>query len=301
LSPETSFSANMTSVNREQQMFRVGLIGHGIQLSRTPKMHTDEGSAHGVDYRYDLIDTKVQTGNSNIAELLSYAENEGYCGVNVTHPYKRSVIPFLDKLSDAAKAVGAVNTIVFRDGKRFGHNTDYWGFAEAFRTGLEDVKCGRVLLIGAGGAGCAVAHALIDRGVERLVIIDKDKASAEELVETLVARGDGNGAIVGSSIEDELMLADGVINATPVGMSLSPGSPVPVEQLQSHLWVADIIYFPLETELLIAAAARGCKVMDGSGMAVFQAVRAFELFTGLRPDPNRMRATFDAFNHKPAG
>lgn len=299
--PDMNISPNIADSVRIESACRVGLIGHGIQLSRTPKMHIDEGLAHGLDYQYDLIDTRSMSGETNIADLLANAEAEGYQGVNITHPYKRTAIPFLDCLSKAARVVGAVNTVVFRDGKRFGHNTDYWGFAEAFRTSLEDVNCGRVLLLGAGGAGSAVAHALIDWGVERLTIIDKDQASAEGLVETLVKRGDGNGAVVGFDLAEEISLADGIVNATPVGMSQMPGSPVPIEHLSADHWVADIIYFPLETEFLNSAKSLGCKVMDGSGMAVFQAVRAFELFTGLKPDSNRMRATFDAFSHKAAG
>lgn len=280
---------------------RVGLIGHGIQMSRTPRMHMDEGQTLGFAYRYDLFDTNRMEGDPKVSDLLTQAEGAGYAGVNVTHPFKQIVVAHLDVLSDAARAVKAVNTVVFRDGLRFGHNTDYWGFAEALRRNLSDVKCDRVLLIGAGGAGGAVANALLDHGVGHLVVIDKNPKAATELVDSLVGRLGVERASVGVQLLDELALADGVVNATPVGMASLPGSPVPLDQLQPRQWVADIIYFPLETELLAGARARGCRTMDGSAMAVFQAVRAFELFTGRKPDPNRMRATFDAFTPTAAG
>lgn len=280
---------------------RVGLIGQGIQLSRTPKMHMDAGAACGLNYSYELIDTDLIPGEPEIQDLLDDAEARGLAGVNVTHPYKQAAIPFLDILSDAARAVDAVNTVVFRDGKRFGHNTDYWGFGEAFRRNMEGAPRDRVLLIGAGGAGGAVANALMDNNVRHLSVFDASAERARKLVSSLIARTDDSRASVVSDLNAELAGVDGIVNATPVGMASHPGTPVPVELLKSGQWVADIIYFPLETALLAAAADKGCRVMPGSGMAVFQAVRAFELFSGIKPDPERMKATFDAFTPPPAG
>lgn len=280
---------------------KVGLIGHGIARSRTPKMHTDEGCAVGLAYQYDLIDTADLDTDPGIADLLDKAEAAGYRGVNITHPYKQAALAHLDVFSDAATDVNAVNTVVFRDGKRFGHNTDYWGFAQAYRDWLADAKADRVLLLGAGGAGGAVANALLDCGVGHLAVYDLVPASAQSLVDSLAARVGDNRVSVAVDIAAEMTTADGLVNATPVGMASFPGSPVPLALLQSRHWVADIIYFPLETELLRAARAAGCLTMDGSGMAVYQAVRAFELFTGVKPDPKRMRATFDAFTLTKAG
>jgi len=280
---------------------RVGLIGHGIQLSRTPRMHVNEGAVLGIDYRYDLIDTAQMHPVPALAALLAGPEAEGFAGLNVTHPFKQEVIQHLDHLSDAARAVNAVNTVVFRDGQRFGHNTDYWGFAQAFGQNMGSVRKDRVLLLGAGGAGGAVAHALIDNGVGHLAIFDPATAAAEKLVSSLAARvGAGRVSRV-NDVAAEMKAADGIVNASPVGMAALPGSPVPLAHLNVRHWVGEIIYFPLETALLAAARAKGCHTMDGSGMAVFQAVRAFELFSGVRPDPIRMRATFDAFTPQPAG
>jgi shikimate dehydrogenase len=275
---------------------RVGLIGRGISLSRTPKMHMDEGAELGLSYRYDLIDAATMDGAPEIGELLDQAERSGFSGVNITYPFKQAAIAHLDVLSDAAQTVEAVNTVVFRDGKRFGHNTDYWGFTQAFMRRLGAAKTDRVLLLGAGGAGGALASALIDLGVGHLAIYDTATSAAEFLEQRLSHHYDAQRVSIAHDLEAEIEKADGVVNATPVGMVSLPGSPVPCALLDARHWVADIIYFPLETELLAAARAAGCQTMDGSGMAVFQAVRAFELFSGVKPDPERMRATFDAFS-----
>ncbi|GAB1377179.1 shikimate dehydrogenase [Pararhodobacter aggregans] len=267
---------------------RVGLIGRGIQKSRTPGMHEAEGQAQGMTYRYDLFDTAAGTPD-DLAGILDRAEAEGYAGLNVTYPYKRAVMALLDTLSPNAERVGAVNTVVFRNGRRQGHNTDAWGFAEGFRRGLPGAGLDRVLLLGAGGAGGAVAHALVDLGARRLLIRDTARPAAEALVASINAHA---GAEIARVTEDGIAEADGIVNATPVGMLALPGTPLDPSALSPHHWVADIVYVPLATALLTAAAARGCRVLSGEGMAVFQAVRAFELFTGRPADPERMRATF---------
>lgn len=289
---------NVQPTNSElgKSNFYTALIGEGIQNSRTPKMHMEEGAALGIQYRYDLIDTQNLTSETQIEQLLKQAEASGCNGVNITHPFKKAAIPFLDNLSDAAQAVQAVNTVLFKDGKRYGHNTDYWGFAEAFKHNMAEVNCQNILLIGAGGAGAAVANALIDQKVDHLMIYDKNQQASQDLANKLRVRTNNNKISIVTNVDQAVSTADGLINATPIGMASHPGTPVSIEFLRSNHWVIDIIYFPLETEFLASAKALGCKVMDGSDMAIYQAVRAFELFTGLKPDKNRMRATFDAFN-----
>lgn len=268
----------------------VGLIGTGIQLSRTPAMHIAEGEALGLSYAYNLLDPEVMgDGPDTLPEILDMAEAAGFAGCNVTYPFKRDVMEYLDTLSDPARMVGAVNTVVFKDGKRAGHNTDYWGFAQSLRRGLSGVKMQTVLLLGAGGAGGAVAHALKSLGVENLMIFDTSLSAAEDL-----AKNVGGEAV--SDIAAAVARAEGIVNATPMGMAKLPGAAIPTELLQPHQWVSDIVYFPRDTMLLRAANAAGCQTLDGSGMAVFQAVRAFKLFTGLEPDAARMRATFEAFS-----
>lgn len=266
---------------------QVGLVGRGILLSRTPGMHVAEGQALGLDYSYDFIDPDAMERDPTLAELLDEAEAAGFAGLNVTFPYKREVIGLLDGLSDAAGKVGAVNTVVFRDGKRFGHNTDFWGFSESVRQGLPGVARDGVLLLGAGGAGGAVGHALRDVGAKTVFVFDQNPEVAEALAQDIGGRAVRDLAAAAAE-------ADGIVNATPMGMAKLPGMAIPAELIEPRHWVADIVYFPRETELLATARAKGCAVLDGSGMAVFQAVRAFKLFTGLDPDPARMRATFEA-------
>jgi shikimate dehydrogenase len=270
-----------------------GLIGCGIQGSRSPFMHTSEAAAQGADLTYNLFD--LDEGGACEAELhatLAWAQARGYAGVNVTYPFKQAVIRFLDELSTDADALGAVNTVVFRNGRRLGFNTDWSGFAESFRRGLPGAPTRRVVQLGAGGAGAAVAYALLSCGVRRLEVIDVDPARAEELVRTLGGLFDPSRAAVGGDVGAAVAEADGLVNCTPVGMSKHPGTPVPAEVLHADLWVAEIVYFPLETELLRAARQLGCRTLDGGGMAVLQAAEAFRLFTGLTPDVERMLRRF---------
>lgn len=279
----------------------VGLLGKGIQLSRTPAMHEAEGKALGIPYVYRLLDTDRMGGaTGDVTSIVRFAEDFGFSGLNVTFPYKQVVLPLLDELSPAARSIGAVNTIVFRDGRRFGHNTDMWGFAESFRRGLPGAARRHVLLLGAGGAGAAVAHALLESGVERLSIADPEAERAQALAGRLCGFF-GEGRCVAAEASSAAATADGIVNATPVGMAKLPGTPIDPALVRSGTWVADIIYFPLETDLLRQARLKGCRTLPGDGMALFQAVRAFELFSGVRPDTDRMRAAFVAFGEAPGG
>jgi shikimate dehydrogenase len=271
----------------------VGLVGAGIQASRTPSLHEQEGTEQGLRYIYKLIDLEaLGLDASALPELLTAAQRFGFAGLNVTHPCKQAVIPLLDELSPDAKALGAVNTVVLRDGRRVGHNTDWWGFAESFRRELADARRNHVVLFGAGGAGAAVAHALLTLGAGELAIIDTDETRAQHLADSLRERFGPGRARAGFDLPAEMAAADGAVNATPLGMAKYPGMPLRADLLRPKLWVADIVYFPLETEFLRQARARGCRTMAGGGMAVFQAVGAFRLFTGREPDPERMLQHF---------
>lgn len=270
-----------------------GLIGSGIQASRTPALHEHEGDAQGIRYLYRLLDLDALKLDINaLPDLLTSAQRMGYTGLNITFPCKQAVIPLLDELSTEARGIGAVNTVLFKDGKRIGHNTDCLGFAEGFRRGLSDVSRKRVVQMGAGGAGAAVAHALLAEGVEHLSIFEVDPARAQGLVDNLNAHFGAQRAEVGRDLPTAMAAADGLVNTTPVGMTKLPGTPLPPELLHAGLWVAEIIYFPLETELLKRARALGCRTLDGGTMAVFQAVKAFELFSGQMADAGRMQAHF---------
>ena len=273
----------------------VGLIGAGIQASRAPALHEQEAAKQGLRCIYRLIDLDLlKLGVDALPELLTAAERMGFAGLNITHPCKQAVIAHLHDLSQDARALGAVNTVVLRDRRRVGHNTDWYGFAENFRRGLPDVSLRRVVQMGAGGAGSAVAHAVLTLGAEQLTIIDIDADRARLVAHSLSRRFGEGRAIAGTDVVAAMAGADGLINATPIGMANYPGLPVVKEVLRPALWVAEIVYFPLETELLRIARAHGCRTLDGGGMAVWQAVEAFRLFTGIAPDAGRMLRHFAA-------
>ncbi|WP_136443263.1 shikimate dehydrogenase [Pacificoceanicola onchidii] len=267
----------------------VGLIGSGIQASRTPAMHLAAAQALGLDYQYDLIDTDQRPTETSLSALLSDAEAKGYCGLNITYPFKTEVLAHLDSLSEDARTMGAVNTVRFEDGRRIGHNTDYSGFAESMRHSLPDADLREVLLLGAGGAGGAVAHALKSMGTGSLLIHDVNPDQAATLANQ-------TGGVVVRDLKRAASVAAGIVNATPMGMAKLPGTAIPTALLRPNLWIMDIVYFPLETELLRAARQIGCRTANGGAMALYQAVHAFEIFTGLKPDPAIMRARFDAFD-----
>ncbi|UVO53125.1 shikimate dehydrogenase [Sphingomonas sp. SUN039] len=276
--------------------FLTGLVGRDIQASRSPWMHECEADAQGLRLVYSLYDFAARGWDeTDLPRFLDAAALVGLDGVNVTHPYKQAVVPLLDGLSDGARRVGAVNTVKFENGRRIGHNTDVIGFAESIENGLPGVARARIVQMGAGGAGFATAHALLDLGVEELHIFDTDPARGAALVAKLNAGFGAGRAVAGHDLVATLTGADGLVNATPVGMANYPGVPVPAEALRPALWVADIVYFPLETRLLAEARTRGCRTLDGSGMAVYQAAAAFDIFTGRTADRARMLDSFKAF------
>lgn len=273
--------------------YLIGLIGQGIGGSLSPAMHEEEGRLQGFGYVYRRIDLDVlKLTPDALPELLAAAERMGFNGLNITHPCKQRVIESLDALSDDARALGAVNTVLFKDGKRIGHNTDWSGFAKSFRRGLPDAPLERVVQLGAGGAGAAVAHAALMMGARALTLFDVDAARARALAAELQARFPRARVTADGSLADTLAAACGLIHATPTGMLKHPGLPLPAELLHPGLWVADIVYFPLETQLIATARALGCRTLPGGGMAVYQAVDAFEIFTGREPDAERMFGHF---------
>lgn len=273
----------------------VGLIGAGIQRSLTPTLHEEEARAQGLRLHYQLIDLdSTGQGPEALPGLLQAVRTMGFAGLNITYPCKQAVIPLLDELSEEAAAMGAVNTVVNQGGRLVGHNTDGSGWRWGFERQLPGANLARVVLLGAGGAGSAIAHAALRMGVCQLVLLDVDPARAAETAARLNQQYPGERVRAGTSAGQELPLASGLIHATPTGMDKLPGLPLDAALLRPALWVSEIVYFPLETALLKAARAVGCAVSDGGGMAVGQAVGAFRHFTGLAPDAQRMDAHFRA-------
>ncbi|WP_119420633.1 shikimate dehydrogenase [Rhodospirillaceae bacterium SYSU D60015] len=272
----------------------VGLIGRGIQLSRTPAMHEREAARLGLGCAYVLVDFDVLgLPDAALPGILAAGRALGFQGFNVTHPFKQAILACLDELAPEAAAIGAVNTVVYAEGRTTGHNTDSWGFAEGFKAGLGDVPRGMVVQFGAGGAGAAVAHALMQLGTGALGLFDSAPDRAHALADRM-RRNWGDRVRVVEDAAGALAAADGVVNTTPVGMAKYPGTPFPDGHLRRELWVAEIIYFPAETALLRAAHALGCRTLAGTGMAIGQAVRAFELFTGRKSTMASMAGHFEA-------
>ncbi|RVU28635.1 shikimate dehydrogenase [Streptomyces antnestii] len=271
----------------------VGLIGSGIGPSLSPALHEREADRQGLRYLYRLIDIDpLGFAPEQVGDLLRAARAVGYGGLNITHPCKQLVIPHLDELAPQAEALGAVNTVVFEDGRAVGHNTDVTGFAASFARGLPDAPLDRVVQLGAGGAGAAVAHAVLTLGCGHLTVVDALPERAAGLAAALNRHFGEGRASAGTPerAEEYLARADGLVHATPTGMAAHPGLPLPATLLRPSLWVAEVVYRPLDTELLRTARELGCATLDGGGMAVFQASDAFRLFTGREPDTARMLA-----------
>ncbi|WP_248964167.1 shikimate dehydrogenase [Sphaerisporangium perillae] len=271
----------------------IGLIGSGVGPSLSPALHEREADHHGLRYLYRVIDiARLGLGPAAAGDLVRTARRLGYTGLNITHPCKQTVIEHLGELSPDAETLGAVNTVTFDGERAIGHNTDWTGFARSFARGLPDAATRRIVQIGAGGAGAAVGHALLTLGADHVVLADALPERAESLAAELGRRfGAGRAGAVSLAEAGRLLDgADGLVNATPAGMAAYPGTPVPVELLHPGLWVTDVVYRPLETELLRNARRLGCRTLDGGGMVVFQAAHAFHLFTGIEPDAERMLA-----------
>jgi shikimate dehydrogenase len=268
----------------------VGLIGINIGQSLAPALHEDAFAAAGMTGHYHLMDADTPRKRS-LPDLLAAVRQSGFGGVNVTFPFKEAVIPLLDEVSAEAREIGAVNTVVFdAAGRTSGHNTDRSGFRAAFLEsfGAEAARGKPVLLLGAGGAGRAVAFALKDLGAAPIRIFDRDGERARSLCADL-----GCGEVLDAP-EPAAAASAGIVNATPIGMTGHDGLPMTPDVVRAGQFVADVIYTPLETDFLKAAKARGARTMGGGGMCVHQAVDAFQHFTGRTPDIARLKRTFAA-------
>jgi shikimate dehydrogenase len=267
-----------------------GLLGSPIAHSASPAMHERAAEALGLRCQYQLIEV-AGAGREELKILLEGVRRLGFAGINVTFPYKEAVLDLLDELSPSAAMIGAVNTVVVREGRLTGYNTDTTGFARAVGGLVAASTRGAVAVIGAGGVGKAIAFALAGLGVSELRIFDNEHAKAVHLASLLEGQALTS---VPHNVEDALRGVAGVVNGSPVGMLPNRGTPVPDALLHAGLWVADAVYSPLWTPLLTAAKAKGAAVMTGRELAIYQAADAFQLFTGLEPSATEMGNAFNA-------
>jgi shikimate dehydrogenase len=272
----------------------IGLIGASIQRSLSPAMHEAAGAALGLDVRYHLIDAEVlRFGTADLPQLLDGVRRLGFAGVNVTYPFKEAVMRHLDGIEGAARQAGAVNTVVVRDGRLIGHNTDHSGFLAAWRHVLGSRRPGCAALIGAGGVGRAIVHGLAVLGLDELRLVDIERPRAEALLQNVAAAHPRLRITIAADAATALAGADGAVNATPVGSYAYPGLPVPERSLAGLAWAADAIYTPLETRFIAAARRGGAAVLPGGELAIGQAVDAFALFFNRPAPADVMRATFE--------
>lgn len=268
------------------------VLGHPIAHTLSPAMHNAGFATLGLPYVY-LPWAVPPEGLPAAAAAFRAMEN--FAGANVTVPHKEAIRKSLDALSPEAEGIGAVNTVVPRDGRLVGFNTDGEGFLISLREeGKMDPRGARALLLGAGGGAKGVAYALASGGAAAIVVANRSAGRAEALVEALSARFPGCQFLAlplqSPRVADALRSADVLVNATAVGLAHGETLPLELDGLRSTTLVCDLIYRPPETALLKEARGRGCRALNGLGMLLHQGAAAFRLFTREAPPVEAMRA-----------
>lgn len=259
---------------------RAAVIGNPVSHSLSPKLHSYWLKRYGIAGEY----TALQVMEDALETTLRTLPSQGFIGANVTIPHKVNVMQFADKITDRATLIGAANTLTFKeDGRIFADNTDGYGFMANLRQGAPewDPKRGPAAIFGAGGAARAIIVALADAGVPEIIVANRTRAKAEALRSDFGAR-----VSVVDWVQADKMLEDAntVINTTSLGMVGAHDFKVSLDELSPKAVVTDIVYNPLQTPFLIAAAKKGCTTVDGLGMLLHQGVPGFERWFGKRPD-----------------
>lgn len=258
---------------------KLGLIGDNIRASRSPALHRFCGQLTGLDVSYDLFipPSLGKTFDQVFAEL----PQDGIVGTNITLPYKEKVVEKVRVSDPNIARIGACNTVRFGDGQPEGFNTDYSGFVAAYRAAFGDTPPGRVVMVGAGGVGKAVAFGLTILGASEVIFVERDLAKAVSLAKSITEASEGRTQGRVEEI-DAVRDADGVINCTPLGMVGYPGSPVPDGAFPKNAWAFDAVYTPVETPFRQQALDAGARFLSGWELFFHQGVDAFEIFTGRK-------------------
>ena len=266
--------------------FRLGLIGASIGRSQAPWLHKKAGQLCGLQIHYKLFDLN-ELSDKDLKTLLDRLIAQGFHGVNITHPVKEQVTRFVDIPDEAMRRIGAVNTLCFAD--RTAYNTDYSGFIKAFQKKFGTVTPGKVLMLGAGGVGKAIAFALLHLDVNtELSIVDTNLQKSSHLANELKSAGLRANAYETNLIA-ELSKVDGLINCTPLGMYQYPGCALPKHLFGGQSWAFDAVYTPLKTEFLQCAQKANLETLSGYELFFYQGRDAFELFTGHQVDEAALR------------
>lgn len=266
---------------------RLGLIGDKIERSRSPDLHRLAGRLCGLDVGYDLLIPPAR--GQTFDTVFDLCRAGGYRGINVTYPYKERVLSRLAAPAPEIVALGACNTVVFEADGATGSNTDCTGFASAFRHRFGTASPGVVAMAGAGGVGKAIAFALLALGATEIRLCDADRAKAEALAAALVRQASGTRVSVFSRMEDAAERADGLVNATPLGMAGVGGNAIPDVALDGGGWAFDAVYTPEWTEFLTRARAACRDILSGYELFLFQGIDAFRIFTGETVDAEALR------------
>lgn len=275
-----------------KEAIQLGLLGNGIGRSRVKDLHEMLGQLYNLDVRYNLMDLALKAGPVSIRGELERCMKEGYRGVNVTHPYKRDAYNAVNVVESFPEGLTSVNTVMFKDKGMIADNTDYSGFMAAFLNHFgSGFKPGKVLMLGAGGVGLAMAFGLERLGVSEMVIGDLELPLAQNLV-TLLKKKDISARVAGDSLVEEMKQADGLINGTPIGMFQYPGNPFPFEGFGGQKWAFDAVYTPVDTVFLQKCRETEIQVLSGFRLFLYQGLNAFAHFTGVEPDGKKAEEEF---------
>ena len=266
---------------------RLGLIGDNIAASKAPALHRMASGQCDLPLSYNLL-APANLGRT-FEEVLRQCRDTGYRGVNITYPYKERVVAYLQVDDPAIQAIGACNTVLFGAGRPRGFNTDHSGFMAAYRKIFRDAPPGRVALVGAGGVGRAIAFALLRLGASELRLFDLDRQKSIVLAQAICSAHVGAHIQVAETIETAVGNADGLVNATPLGMAGIGGCPIPQELIGGQRWAFDAVYTPVDTPFLLAADAAGLTTMSGYELFLYQGIDAFRIFTGFQVEERRLR------------
>lgn len=265
----------------------LGLIGDNISRSQSPRLHRLAGRQNGVEVRYDRLVPRDR--GESFEAVFEAAKAGGYRGLNITYPYKERVAPMVRIEDPLVRAMGSVNTVIFEPGGPVGTSTDYTGFMSAYRAARPEAAPGRVLMIGTGGVGRAVAFGLVALGVEELRLVDRDATKAEALAETIQAISPATEVTIWIAPEAAAEGATGLVNCTPVGMDGYPGTPLEVEAMAGSDWAFDAVYTPADTQFLTDAETNGLAVISGWELFFWQGVHAWKHFSNLPLNEEALR------------
>ena len=256
---------------------KLGLIGHNIATSQAPDIHRRLGDLFGIYVSYELFDLKSKK-ESYLFDLLKELKTNGFTGVNVTFPFKEKVLKYADKIHQSSSDVKSANTIIFQK-NTIAYNTDYSGFIKSYNFHFNKKRPTKILVVGVGGVGRAIAFALSSLGVKELCILDTDIKKGEKILRELDRQAINCSLLDYTQLESKISSFDGIINCTPLGHYDFPGCSLRNLEITNRQWLYDVVYTPAKTIFLNKGELVGSKLISGIDLFIFQALDAFLLFS----------------------